>query len=199
MIRSGQLEAGARLRQADVARSFDVSITPVREAFTALAREGFVRQDAHRGVVVFMPSAEDLLENYEIRIALEPLATGIAASRIGEELVELEALRMEMRAAIRTDLRRYAQELNPAFHTLIYRAAQRPRLAEIIEQLRDAGAAYIQLLVLRPQPARYLASAQKEHEEILDALKARKAKVAAAAMKRHLEHNRDQIMASLPV
>jgi DNA-binding GntR family transcriptional regulator len=199
MIRSGELAAGARLRQADVARSFDVSITPVREAFTSLAREGFVTQDAHRGVVVFMPSAADLLENYEIRIALEPLATEIAATKIDDErLAELTALCTEMRGAIRKDRPRYASELNPTFHALIYRAAERPRLSEIIEQLRDASAAYIQLLVLRPQPAVYYASAQREHEEILDALVARKPRHAAAVMKGHLEHNRDQIMAVLP-
>jgi DNA-binding GntR family transcriptional regulator len=199
MIRTGELQAGSRLRQAEVAKSFSVSITPVREAFTALAREGFVRQDAHRGVVVFMPSASDLRENYEIRIALEPLATEIAASKISEEqLQRLHALRGEMRRAIRDDLPRYATELNPAFHTLIYQAAERPRLTEIIEQLRDAAAAYTRLLVLRPQPARYLTSAQKEHEEILDALKAHEPVRAAAAMKLHLEHNRDQITASLP-
>src|SRR5262249_1521312 len=55
MIVGGELEPGARLRQADVAEWFDVSTTPVREAFTALAREGFVRQSAHRLVEVFRP------------------------------------------------------------------------------------------------------------------------------------------------
>ncbi|HEX4109862.1 MAG TPA: GntR family transcriptional regulator [Solirubrobacteraceae bacterium] len=199
LIRSGELPAGTHLRQLEVARSFAVSITPVREAFTALAREGFVRQDAHRGVVVFVPSVADLRENYEIRIALEPLATELAATQITDaQLAELEALVAEMRVAIRKDLPRYASELNPTFHALIYRAALRPRLAEIIEQLRDASAAYLQLLVLKPQPARYLNSAHREHEEILAALGAHARERAAEAMRLHLEHNRDQILASLP-
>ena len=44
-----------------------------------LARQGLVRHDVQRGVVVFTPSEEDVRENYELRIALEPLATEIAA------------------------------------------------------------------------------------------------------------------------
>jgi len=50
MIEEREFPPGAHLRQAQIAKSFGVSTTPVREAFTALAREGMVQQDAHRGV-----------------------------------------------------------------------------------------------------------------------------------------------------
>jgi DNA-binding GntR family transcriptional regulator len=56
MIQSGEFPPGARLRQAEIAARFGMSTTPVREAFMILAQEGIVRQDAHRGVVVFQPS-----------------------------------------------------------------------------------------------------------------------------------------------
>src|ERR1700747_1182118 len=85
MIRSGELPPGTHLRQTDFAERFGVSTTPVREAFVALAREGLVTQDAHRGVVVFRPSLQELDEIYEIRIALEPLATEIAAKQLSED------------------------------------------------------------------------------------------------------------------
>src|SRR5690349_13342936 len=85
MILSGELPGGTRVRQMDIAERFGVSSTPVREAFTALAREGLVRQDTHKGVVVQQPSIEDVRENYEIRMALESLAVERAATRISEE------------------------------------------------------------------------------------------------------------------
>src|ERR1700759_5316261 len=85
MIKSHELPAGTRLRQAEFAERFGVSTTPVREAFVALAREGLVTQDPHRGVVVFEPSLQELDEIYEIRIALEPLATEIAAKQLSED------------------------------------------------------------------------------------------------------------------
>src|SRR5262249_47844344 len=84
-IINGDLPPGTRLRQTEVAEQFSVSTTPVREAFTSLAREGFVRQDAHRGVEVFKPTEADIQENYEIRLALEPLAAEIAATSISED------------------------------------------------------------------------------------------------------------------
>src|ERR1044072_3141722 len=80
----GQPPPGPRLRQLDVARELGVSTTPVREAFTSLAREGLVQQDAHRGVFVFAPSGDEGRERYEIRIALGPLARGGAAEGGGD-------------------------------------------------------------------------------------------------------------------
>lgn len=198
MIRSGELPAGTRLRQVEIADRFQVSTTPVREAFTSLAREGLVRQDAHRGVIVFMPDKDDLEQNYEIRLALEPLATRIAATKATEaEIATLDSLLQEMRKAMRKDIVRYGSELNPRFHATIYDAARRPRLAELISQLRDASAAYTQLLSLKPQPAEYLQAAQDEHERIVDAIRARTPKRAADEMTRHLSQNRDQILASM--
>jgi DNA-binding GntR family transcriptional regulator len=198
LIQAGELPPGSRLRQVDIAQRFGVSTTPVREAFTALAQEGLVIQDAHRGVVVFVPSREDLQENYEIRLVLEPLATELAAKRITpEELAELDAICDEMRKALRSDLARYGKELNPKFHQAIYAAAGRPHLAEIIEQLRYAAAAYIQVLVAHEQPLEYLKTAQQEHEQIVDALRAGASKRAAKTMTQHLQHNAERIMASL--
>jgi DNA-binding GntR family transcriptional regulator len=198
LIRSGELAPGERLRQVDIAERFGVSTTPVREAFTALAQEGLLIQDAHRGVVVFVPSPHDLQENYEMRIALEPLATELAAKSITpEELAQLDALLAEMREAVRSDVPRYGKELNPSFHRTIYAAARRPRLAETIEQLREAAAAYLQVLVAHELPREYLRQAQREHEEIVDALQAGASKRAAKIMTQHLQHNADRIMASL--
>jgi DNA-binding GntR family transcriptional regulator len=198
LIRSGELPAGTRLRQVDIAERFAVSTTPVREAFTALASEGLVQQDTHRGVVVFVPSSDDLLQNYEIRLALEPLATRVAATNATpDDLETLERLLGQMRSAVIADTARYGAVLNPHFHATIYDAARRPHLASLIQQLRDASAAYIQLLALRQQPVEYLTGAQAEHEEIVAALRARAPKRAADAMTRHLTHGRDQILATL--
>ncbi len=80
-IVAGELPAGQRLRQVEIARRLGVSTTPVREALAALQREGLVALHPQRGAVVFLPSVDDLREHYEIRIALEELAVGKAAER----------------------------------------------------------------------------------------------------------------------
>jgi DNA-binding GntR family transcriptional regulator len=185
MIRSGELPPGTHLRQADFAERFGVSTTPVREAFVALAREGLVRQDAHRGVVVFEPSVDELDEVYEIRVVLEPFATELATKRLtDDDLIALERIVGQMRAA---KPKRYV-ELNREFHARIYDAAARPRLSEIIDGLRETSANYISMGVGQYSEA-YRLEVQAEHEEILAALKSRAPKRAARAVKEHLEHS----------
>jgi DNA-binding GntR family transcriptional regulator len=185
MIKSGELAPGTHLRQAEFAERFGVSTTPVREAFLTLAREGLLRQDAHRGVVVFDASVEELGEIYEIRAVVEPLATQIATKQLSDEdLDELERILAEMR---RAEPAHYI-ELNGAFHARIYRAAGRPRLVAIINGLRESSASYIGMNLDRYDAA-YRRQTQAEHGEILAALRARTPKRAARAMRDHLEHS----------
>ena len=80
-IVAGELPAGTKLRQVEIARRLDVSTTPVREALAALQREGLVRLHPQRGAVVFLPTVEDLREHYEIRAALEAVAAARWGSR----------------------------------------------------------------------------------------------------------------------
>src|SRR5215208_7111485 len=80
-IVAGELPAGDGARSVEIARRFDVSTTPVREALAALQREGLVRLHPQRGAVVFLPSVQDLREHYEIRAALESLAAARTAER----------------------------------------------------------------------------------------------------------------------
>jgi DNA-binding GntR family transcriptional regulator len=189
MIQSGELAPGTRLRQADIAARVGMSTTPVREAFMILAREGAVRQDAHRGVVVFKPSLDELTETYEIREALEPLATELAAKGLtNDDLEAIDTIIEQMRSA---KPRRYV-ELNRDFHRRIYDAAGRPRLLEMIEQLRDIASSYIGLTVHEYDPA-YRDQVQREHEAIRDALRKRDAKRAGRLVRDHLRHNARQV------
>src|SRR3954451_11856795 len=75
-IVAGERAPGCRLPQVEIARSFGVSTTPVREALAMLQQEGLVRLHPQRGAVVFLPSVDDLREHYEIRAALEALGAG---------------------------------------------------------------------------------------------------------------------------
>src|ERR1700676_2076644 len=69
-----QLPAVTILRQVVLAQRFGVSTTPVREAFGLLQSDGLVQIDTHRGVTVFLPTIQDLIEHCEIRMPLEMLA-----------------------------------------------------------------------------------------------------------------------------
>ena len=86
----------------------------MREAFTALEREGLLVSSSHRGVVVFCPSIDDLHQIYEIRIPLEALAAEKAAELItDDDLAQIGELLAEM-ARSTADMDRYP-ELNRRF------------------------------------------------------------------------------------
>jgi DNA-binding GntR family transcriptional regulator len=196
LILSGELAAGTRLRQVELAKRFNVSTTPVREAFTVLARQGLVRHDVQRGVVVFSPSHEDVRENYELRIALEPLATEIAAKTMTPEDLEcIDRVIERMRAAADQPLEYVA--LNREFHRAIYAAAQRPKLFELIESLRDAFDAHIRFDAAASPDPEYFERAHAEHQAIAAALHAGAAKRARKLMETHLRLNAEHFGVSI--
>jgi ribosomal protein S18 len=185
MIQSGELAPGEHLRQAHVAERFGVSTTPVREAFTALAREGLVRQDVHRGVVVFQPSLAELTETFEIRRVLEGLAAELAAEQItADEVAALQKMLAEMEKA---KPRRFV-ELNRTFHRQIYEAAKRERLLTLIEQHRDLSESYVHLAVRNFDQA-YHDQVLADHEAIVAALAKGNRKAAGERTRKHLGRN----------
>jgi DNA-binding GntR family transcriptional regulator len=182
-IQSGELPAGTPLMQTEVAKQLGVSTTPVREAFAVLLREGLLVGDPHRGAVVFRPTVADLRENYEIRLALEPLATELAVPNLTEaDFEDLDALLDEMR---RTKRSVDFLPLNRRFHRRLYEAADRPKLYPTIEELRESAAAYANVFALAEADP---SQSQAEHETIVAACRKGNAQAAAEAMRRHLKH-----------
>ncbi|WP_109212349.1 MULTISPECIES: GntR family transcriptional regulator [Microbacterium] len=180
-IIGGRYDAGERLRQVELAKQYEVSTTPVREAFAILQRQGLVRLHPQRGASAIVPNTKDLEELYEIRVELECLAVQHAARNFTP--ADAPALR-ELIAQMRVcrDADQYV-ELNHHFHMGIYRLAQRERLVEMIEQLRMASQAYLQITSDR---AVILGDAENEHDDILDACEANDPARAAAATRDHL-------------
>lgn len=183
-IVTGQLAAGSRLRQVEIAQRFGVSTTPVREAFGLLQSDGLVQIDTHRGVTVFLPTIQDLIEHYEIRMALEMMAAEKAASRFkDQDASSLVAILNEMRDT--RDAARYV-ELNQQFHLSLYRLGGRSRLLTMIEELRNASLAYNHLYAAAdvPKDAERL---DAEHREILAACQAGEPVRAANAVRQHIQ------------
>lgn len=182
-IQDGTLAPGVRLRQNEVAERFGVSTTPVREAFAQLQAEGLVRIDPHRGAVVFHPTADDLLEYYEIREALESLAVTHAVDGLTPQRAkELNDLIQRMRRT--RNARRWLQ-MNDEFHRKLYECARRPHLISLIENLRDASNPYLYMLVASRKPWDQI---NGEHQEILNACVRGDAKTARLAVRDHLRH-----------
>jgi DNA-binding GntR family transcriptional regulator len=179
MIRAGELAPGTPLRQDHLAAEFGVSSTPVREALTMLARERLVRHDPHRGAIVYPPTAADVRENFEIRLALEPVATGLAAAHRPDDAVgHLRELLPALDAAVSDADPAAYEQADGAFHRALFAAADRPLMLEMIESLRDAAAAYVHLHPAAGVDPQLLARLHAHHAQLVDAIADRDAERA---------------------
>ena len=180
----GVLGPGAALDETELARRFQVSRTPVREAIRQLAASGLIESRPHRGSVVAQPSHEHLIGVFEAMAELEALCAGLAAARITPaERHALAAAHEELRAMIQSgDPQRY-HEINEAFHSTIYAGAHNTYLAEITQAAR-----------VRVQPFRRaqfrnlgrLAKSHMEHDLVVTAIMRGDRDGATRAMRDHI-------------
>lgn len=178
LIVTGELQAGASLRQRDLAERLGVSPTPVREALRRLDSEGLVTTDAHRSATVAESSLGVTEENYRIRAALESLAAELAAQRItADQLAEIERVNELIRQLDDGD-GQYGP-LNREFHFAIYQAASSPVLLSLMRMLWQA-------LPDGPKVARTHQESAAEHAAIIDALRDGDSKRAAELTHRHI-------------
>jgi DNA-binding GntR family transcriptional regulator len=181
-ILSGELAAGSRLVQSELALSMEVSTTPVREALRDLASEGLVSFDPHVGAVVQGLSYPEFEEIYEVRMMLEPMAIRRAVGAMTEDLLDgLDHLHQRMQ--IETNPAQWVQ-LNRDFHIGIYEAGVSPRIAAIIRSLLDASVMYVGVALGKPG---LLGEANEGHGEIMSALRAGDPEAAAEATLLHLQ------------
>jgi DNA-binding GntR family transcriptional regulator len=181
----GALAPGAALDETDIARRFNVSRTPVREALRQLAASGLIDARAHRGAVVARPTLERLTEMFEAMAELEALCAGLAAERMPPaERARLEAIHEELRVLSYAGNPERFHEVNERFHNAIYAGSQNGYIAEMTLATR-----------VRVQPFRRaqfrnlgrLAKSHAEHDRVVVAIMRGDKTGAAAAMRAHIE------------
>ena len=183
-IVSGALTPGTRLREAQLAETWAVSRTPVRDALMRIADEGLTIRSANRGSVVATVTPDEIFGVYDVRAALEGLAARTAAARRPPGLVD-ELVRIHSRfQAARGDSVRLAAT-NLEFHRAIRRAAGHAYLDRFLGQLENA--------VRRFGPSTFATqgrpdAAELEHQAIIDAIAVGDEDEAEASAVEHMRH-----------
>jgi DNA-binding GntR family transcriptional regulator len=182
-IMSGAIPGGTHLVQSIIADEFAVSTRQVREALRDLAAEGFVRIDARGAAVVNQLCRSDLEDIYQIRLLLEPVAVARVAVLAREDTV-IRAVKLLAVMESETDAERWAG-FDSGFHRALGESGNSPRLAALLENLRELSARYVQHSILAvPDRAR---ESNAEHEAIMRAVMKGDPDAAADAMFRHLD------------
>lgn len=208
IIKSEDLEVGERLpSESRLAEMFGVSRAIVREALVRLASDGitearrgagsFVKSRPSERLTAFMPLSElpTTLGSYEVRFVLEAEAARLAATRrtalemahVDEGLVRLREALLSSEPAHVEDMdlhRRIAEATgNPAFVVAF------DALYGDVEKIMRAG-----VDISRSRPPEVIATMLREHELIVDAIRAQDPEGAALAMRWHLWEGRRRLM-----
>ena len=164
-ILSGGLKPGSKIIESQLAASFGVSRTPLREALLHLEREGLVRSDLRRGFTVEPLSARDVRETYPLLAALECLAVRNSAEFIPPLLPSLEQLNEKFRRARSP---KQALELDTQFHNTLMSPSRNSRLAELVVSLRLAIRRYEHIYM---SDTSMIPTSADQHETILAAFR----------------------------
>ncbi len=183
-IINGRYAPGERLDTEALARQFQVSRTPIREAIQQLTASGLVTVSPKKGTFVAKMGIEQLIEMFEVMAELEGMCGRLAARRIRpEELAALQdALRRCEASAASGDADEYYYE-NEDFHQSIYAASHNGFLAAEANQLKQRLKPYRRLqLKVRHR----IRSSMTEHNAIYQAIEAGDADTAEAILRKHV-------------
>jgi DNA-binding GntR family transcriptional regulator len=194
-IISGHIAPGSRLKIADLALLYGLSQMPVREALQQLQGEGLVTLSPNRGASVRRMDAQFIRNLFDIREALEGFLTFQAAPRVTPALIdELRTIQHRYDGLVAADDRLALEPVNREFHEAILGVTGN---AEAI-RLLDQHTAIIGVLRSRHgyAPGR-LATIQREHWALLEALERRDAAGAQAIHAAHVRHAGDDMLAMM--
>jgi DNA-binding GntR family transcriptional regulator len=139
-VLSGELQAGQKLNLTTLSGQLGVSRSPVHQALTRLAAEGLVDVRSRRGYLVTPITTKAVVEEYEIRLALELMAAertvgNLSTEQLRELWVALDATLETMAEDQPWDLRHYIQT-NQRFHQLQLDFAGNDALSQVYANLR---------------------------------------------------------------
>lgn len=182
-IYDGSLKAGDRLFELEIAREFDSSQTPVREALRELESLRLVESVPYRGTRVREISDREMIEAYTVRGVLEQLAAELAAPRlkgnVGTIRVSLEQIHESARAG---DVEAYAKH-NLEFHRAIVMASDNEVLMQSWDRLSFEARVRLHL---RRQETK-LVDRAREHDAPVEALNAGDGVTAGRLLREHAE------------
>ena len=190
----GQLNPGDTLDEAELAETFGVSRTPLREAVLYLEALGLVRRLPRKGATIFRPTLEEFLAILEVHAKLEGQAAGLAARRLsrqGAEELEAAVRACEAHAATSPDADPdgYYQH-NLRFHACVAHASG---IAVLVDALKTNARKLLAYYRARYRFQGAITASATEHRDISRLILDRDSTGAEGRMQRHVQF--DQVTA----
>jgi len=183
----GQRESAERLNIEEIAREYNTSVTPVRDALQMLSHEGLVVIKPRSGYFVATITLKKLRDLLDVRRILELSAVERAAQRVtAEQIAELRAVHAGYTGDDDESYDRYTDE-NRNFHYLLAKASGNNELADLVGKLHDQLARF---MVMR----RAGRTMETTHKRIVDALENHDAESARQALLDDIDRAHEAIL-----
>ena len=200
-IRQGELVPGDAIDESALMERFGASRTPVREALLQLQAQALLQSQPRGGMVVARMDVQQLLAMWEVLAELEGVCARLACERMtSQDMAALEEAHRAAQGCVEAEDLDAWQGHNRAFHEVLYRASANPCLRDEILHMRARTGAY------RRHAFAAIGLIRKswtQHEQILQAMRARDAARAWELMVSHLSPGQGMpgpaaLIASLP-
>ncbi|RAZ85261.1 GntR family transcriptional regulator [Cereibacter johrii] len=185
-ICTGDIKAGDRLNQDELALRLNVSRQPINSAIAMLKAQRFVQDTGKRGVIV-APIDQNLFDSiYQFRTAIEPLAVELAVARMTNEAITIgRDIIARGKSCVQSGDHAAALRADMDFHGLIYRLSGNLIIADTMTlNWRHLQRAMSEVLSVPGTTLRVW----KEHDQIFNAMVRGDGDSAAGLMKAHMEN-----------
>ncbi|MEJ2122130.1 MAG: GntR family transcriptional regulator [Alphaproteobacteria bacterium] len=197
MILAGDLVAGSRLTEADLAGRLNVSRTPLREALNKLEREGLVTNKPRHGYFVTIFDLKTAEDAFDLREVLDGYAAQRATQTIGEDdkarLREIIRQCDDMASCEDRSMEDFLAEMHLGMdiHRIIAKASGNEMLYDTICSILEKFQhfVWIELLWLDKWEV-----TRQEHAALVEAICSGDGERAATLARRHVQGSRNNIV-----
>lgn len=184
-ISERKLRPGTRLKEEQLAEIFAVSRARVRQALSALERDGLVTLIPNRGAFVAEPSIEEARDIFFARRTIEAqLVRRLCAIRTPEAIARMEDHVSRERSARERGDKTDCVRLSGGFHLLVGELAGSPYLSDVLRDLVSRTSLILVMYQRRSQTD----CGPDEHAGIVAAIAAQDAPRAMHLMDHHMDH-----------
>lgn len=193
-IISGQIAPGSRLELNGFAQTWDISMTPLRDAAKQLEAAGLVQILPRKGIFVSHLTEKEVSDIFNLRLALETIAIKLATSRVPTRVAE-DVLTKYVDARDTPDRKKQLKQLGKVdalIHQLAYDYCDNIALQKVMDMTNDLFE-WSRNTIISDIDQSYLGSID-EHVSICKAVVAGKPDEAANQMRIHLENSLDRYL-----
>jgi len=170
---------GSMLNEAQLASELGFSRTPIREAISILEMEGFLRIVPKKGILVTDILLSDIVQIFQARMEIEPIALKLAGPHIPEEEIKewIETFQSEEPSV------ENGYSMDTAMHLGIIKHCNNSYIIDMMKKVFDKNT---RIIICSTQNKAHLQEARKEHLEILNCLLEQDFEQAATKMRTHV-------------